>query len=310
LLRGGWHRSRLSPPVATPESAESPVACVKAAGVHDYLLGLLEIASLGFRTDLMIRRLAGSTLIDRARYLVVTTPMIPGFWWGNFVLFPAPPRPGDAADWSSIFAAEFPDARHLALGLDGISGDTGEQSELDLLGVTAVVNHVLTARRLYEPAPPTRGVEFRRLMDDDDWEQAAELDLACSEGADTAAGRLFSTLRLRENRELCDRGHGAWFGAFVADRMVTSLGLLTDGCGVARYQSVQTHPDHRRRGLASRLAYEASRYGLREWATQTLVIVADPEQDAIGIYRSLGFVDAERQVQLQREPATSYSSPG
>jgi hypothetical protein len=37
-------------------------------------------------------------------------------------------------------------------------------------------------------------------------------------------------------------------------------------------------------------------------AVRTLVIVADPDEPAIRIYRSVGFRDAELQVQLQRNP--------
>jgi hypothetical protein len=58
----------------------------------------VDVASLGFQTDLMIRRLAGSVIVDRREYLVVRTPANPGFWWGNFLLFPAPSRPGEVAD--------------------------------------------------------------------------------------------------------------------------------------------------------------------------------------------------------------------
>ena len=33
-----------------------------------------------------------------------------------------------------------------------------------------------------------------------------------------------------------------------------------------------------------------------------IVIVADPDDDAIRIYRDLGFTETERQIQLYREP--------
>jgi len=81
--------------------------------------------------------------------------------------------------------------------------------------------------------------------------------------------------------------------------------VFSDGSGIARFQDVDTHPDHRNKGLAGTLVYRASQYALDEMAAQTLVIVADPAGPAIRIYRSLGFGDAETQVQLQR-PA----SPG
>jgi predicted GNAT family acetyltransferase len=84
--------------------------------------------------------------------------------------------------------------------------------------------------------------------------------------------------------------------------MVSGLGVFGDGSGIARFQAVDTHPEHRNRGLAGTLVYRASQYARQEMAAQTLVIVADPDGPAIRIYRSVGFGDAETQVQLQRSP--------
>jgi GNAT superfamily N-acetyltransferase len=78
--------------------------------------------------------------------------------------------------------------------------------------------------------------------------------------------------------------------------------VFGDGSGIVRYQDVDTHPAHRNKGLASTLVYRASQYAWREMAARTLVIVAEPAGQAIRIYRSAGFRDAETQVQLQRKP--------
>jgi predicted GNAT family acetyltransferase len=63
---------------------------------------------------------------------------------------------------------------------------------------------------------------------------------------------------------------------------------------------VDTHPDHRNKGLAGTLVHKASQYARQDLAAQTQVIVADQTGTAIRIYRSVGFRDAETQVQLQR----------
>jgi ribosomal protein S18 acetylase RimI-like enzyme len=66
---------------------------------------------------------------------------------------------------------------------------------------------------------------------------------------------------------------------------------------------VDTHPEHRNKGLAGTLVHRASRHAQREMAAHTQVIVADQTGTAIRIYRSVGFRDAETQVQLQqRQP--------
>jgi len=84
--------------------------------------------------------------------------------------------------------------------------------------------------------------------------------------------------------------------------MVSGLGIFGDGSGIVRYQDVDTHPEHRNQGLAGTLVYQAGQYAQKEMAARTLVIVAEPVGSAIRIYRSVGFRDAETQVQLQREP--------
>jgi hypothetical protein len=46
------------------------------------------IASLGFRTDIMLLALGGSSITEHDGLTVVATPRTPDFWWGNFVLVP------------------------------------------------------------------------------------------------------------------------------------------------------------------------------------------------------------------------------
>ena len=263
----------------------------------------LSATALGFRTDLMLRGIAGSEVENRGTYVVVRTPQNPGFWWGNFLLFREPPRAGDAPRWAERFAAEFPGAGHLAFGVDSTDGEVGDREELRRLGVEVEVNAVLTTAAL-SPPEPAPGVEVRPLRGADDWAQAGELRLALEDRqeSESAVHRLFADRRLAEDRRVCEAGYGAWFGAFVDGRMRSSAGLFTDGCGLARYQNVHTHPDFRRRGLASHVVYEAGRWGLTQLRARTLVIVADPQDHAIRLYRALGFTEMERQVQFQRGP--------
>ncbi|WP_372406514.1 GNAT family N-acetyltransferase [Streptomyces luteireticuli] len=271
----------------------------------------MKVISLGFRTDLMLRAMAGSVLEDRPDHLVVRTPANPAFRWGNFVLLGRPPRSGDR--WEAVFDAEFPGAAYLALGVDGTDGDTGDAAELARLGATAEVSTVLTADRLVPPARPLpAGTEVRPLAGDEDWAQAVGLRRALDGPEPPEEHRLFVERRVAETRRLCEAGHGAWFGAFVDGRMragagvfghgVFGAGVLGNGGGAARYQNVETHPGFRGRGLASHVVHRAGRWALEDAAARTLVIVADPGYHAIRIYRKLGFEDTERQVQLTRLP--------
>ncbi|WP_245666013.1 GNAT family N-acetyltransferase [Actinoplanes subtropicus] len=247
------------------------------------------LRSLGFRTDLMLRRMAGSSVEERPGYLVVRTPSNPGFWWGNFVLLADPPT---RADGLAVFAAEFPEAGHVAIGVDGTDGVLGDD-----LGLTAEVNSVLTAQHLREPSA---GIAVRALRGDDDWRQALDLRLACYYETPTPGELRFVELQVAEQRRLCEAGHGTWYGAFVEGRVRSGAGLFRDG-DLARFQSVETHPGFRRRGLASAVLGHAARH---EPGARTLVIVADPDDQAIRLYRALGFAETEHQVQLYRGPGS------
>lgn len=255
----------------------------------------VEPGSLGFRTDLMVARLAGSQVEQRGDWWLVRTPTNPGFWWGNYLLAPAPLPPGDAGAWESRFKADLPFATHRAFGVDGTEGDVGDPEELARLRVEPDVSTVLTATRLREPHGS--GALCRALHGDEDWRQLVELRVAVYPDS----GAAFVALRTAEDRRAAESG-GAWFGAFVDGQLACALGIITGGGPLARYQNVQTHPDHRRRGLAKQLVHLAGEHAREHLQAETLVIVADPSYHAITLYRDLGFVEAEQQVQLQRAP--------
>ena len=110
----------------------------------------------------------------------------------------------------------------------------------------------------------------------------------------------FATAKAVTERAVVEEGHGAWWGAFVDGRLTTTMGLVRAGDGLARFQSVETHPDFRGRGLAGTLVHRVSGYGFDELGARTLVMVADPDYLAVRIYRSVGFADTEVQTQLRQ----------
>ncbi|TDD87964.1 GNAT family N-acetyltransferase [Actinomadura darangshiensis] len=253
----------------------------------------MEVRSLAFRTDLLLRRLAGSVILDHPSHQVVRTPANPFFWWGNFVLV----TPDALPDALGLFAAAFPDASHLAVGVDGTDGEAGHRAEWERHGIDVETDTVLTASFLRTPAHPADA--SLRTLTEDDWELAAHLRHACDESEPSEENTAFQAAKLAEERRLCEAGDATWFGAFVDGQMRAGLGIVPDGQGLARYQHVETHPAFRRRGLASSLVHFAGTKAMAEGA-RTLVMVADPDAEAIGIYRSLGFTKTEHQVRLQR----------
>nr|WP_238158535.1 GNAT family N-acetyltransferase [Kribbella voronezhensis] len=263
----------------------------------------MNITSLGFRTDLRLLELAGSEVTDRGEYVVVRTPRNPAFWWGNFLLLRTPFAPGDTTARLALFQTEFPDAKHVAMGIDSVDRVIGAEDELLAAGFELEPSTVMTASRVNEPARPNEAAEYRLLSGDRDWEQLTELGLASATMTVDEAYEDFTRGRTRSARELVESGQGFWFGAFEGERLLASLGLVPDGQGAARFQTVQTHPEARNRGLASTLVHRAAAYGLDELGAKTLVIVADPEYVAVRIYRALGFEDTETQLQVIRPAA-------
>jgi GNAT superfamily N-acetyltransferase len=262
----------------------------------------VQVRSLGYRTDLMIRSLEGSQVDDRGNYLVIRTPGNPGYWWGNFLLLEAAPQPGETGRWLETFSAEFPQARHVALGIDGTEASDANASEMLSHGLRQEQTSVLTALDVHEPPHRNRAAEIRVLAGDDDWRQAAQLRTAVNEG-EPGSEPAFLSARIQAERALTEAGHAAWFGAFLDGTLVAQLGLISDGSGIARYQNVETHQQARRQGLAGTLVWHAGQHGLRTGRATTLVMLADPDDVAIRIYRSVGFADSETQTGFCRPPA-------
>ncbi|MEJ7796078.1 MAG: GNAT family N-acetyltransferase [Nocardioides sp.] len=255
----------------------------------------MDVQSLGFRTDLALLQYGGTLVEDGGTHLVVRTPRLPTFFWGNFLLLGAPP-PADQIDhWVDVFRAEFPDASHVAFGIDRPSD--GDLAPLCDAGLTVDSDITLTTTSVRPPRRSATEVgagEVRPLEGNADWDQQVELSMAGD--IDPHVTREFSTGRDRAYRGLIEAGHGRWWGAFLGGRLVASLGIVEAGAGLARFQHVKTHPDHRNRGLAGTLIHRAGRDALENLGAERLVMVADPDYLAIRLYRSLGFVDAEPQV--------------
>lgn len=261
----------------------------------------VDVRSLGYRTDLLFLR-AGGIVEDRGDCLVVRTPSNPTFYWGNFLLFDAPPGAGDFERWRGLFVKEFPEAAHVAFGWDDPAGEAGEIGPFQEAGFEFDDSVVLTARAVRPPPKACAEATVRPLRENWEWAAALENHVAIhGEEHGEAAYRTFAARRQTEHRRLVEAGRGRWFGAFVDDRLAGDLGQFAFE-GVGRFQAVGTHPEFRRRGVCGALVHEAARYGLERMGIETLVMVADAHYHAAAIYESVGFAPTERQAGLTRRP--------
>jgi ribosomal protein S18 acetylase RimI-like enzyme len=259
----------------------------------------VDVVSLGYRTDLALLSAGGSLVEDRGDHVVVRSPHNPTHWWGNFLLLDRPPAAPDASRWLERFRETFPDAGHVALGVDGTTGQVSDLAPWTAAGLVVEAQAVMTATSVRSPGRPVDAV-CRVVTSDADWAQSVELRVRCHDGPEEpAAFRAYAAAQAQTRRQMVEAGYGGWAGAFVEDRLVCQMGLFAGGPELARFQSVETDPAHRRRGLAGALVAEISRYGFEVLGARTLVMVADPEYHAIDLYRSLGFEVTETQLQAE-----------
>lgn len=259
----------------------------------------MHVDSLAFRTDLALAALAGSHVDDHGDHIAVRTPDNPTYRWGNYLLLPEAPTAEELPDWLRTFEQTFPGIEHRTFGLATALGTRDDLAVFAAAGFDAEASTVMTATAVHEPPRPNRDATYRRLVSDDDWAQLVELRAT----GDDADPRDFVVAKVAAERRMTEAGEGAWFGAFLDGRLLSSMGLVAASPGLARFQQVQTHSDARGRGLAGTLVHEVSRYGFDELGATTLVMVADPDYLAIRIYRSVGFTDSETQLQSEWKPS-------
>jgi ribosomal protein S18 acetylase RimI-like enzyme len=260
----------------------------------------MELMSLAWRTDLALLGYSGSEVLDRGDHLVVRTPDNPSYYWGNFLLLASAPTADEVAGWVETCEREFPGSRHRALGIDGADGHRDDLAPFLAHDFTAECQAVMTATAVHEPPRPNTEATIRPLVSDEDWERQVALARA---GEEPELSVAFASGKAQAHRRLVEQGRGAWFGAFLGDELVSSLGLFVASEGLARFQDVKTHPDARGQGLCGTLVHAAGGFGFDRLGVHTLVMVADPDYLAIRVYRSVGFSETEAQLQVLRRPA-------
>jgi ribosomal protein S18 acetylase RimI-like enzyme len=259
----------------------------------------MEVLSRGWRTDLTILGLSGSTIEQHPTYVVVRTPTNPGYRWGNFVLLRRAPLRRDLGLVEDLFERELPGITHRAFGIDAPDGQAAELAPFADAGYAVESSVVLTATTVRPPPRPNTSTTVRPLAGDADWAQRVSLDLACHDGGANGFAD-FTRIKAAAERRLTENGDSAWYGAFDDGRLVATMGIVRAGDRVARFQEVQTHPEARGRGVGSSLVHAAGTDAFARLGATTLVTVADPDHHAIRIYRSVGFTDTEVQLTAER----------
>lgn len=264
------------------------------------------LRSVGIATDIDV--LPSDAQVRReGDAVIVRSPSNPTHFWGNFLLFDAPPEPGDRERWEARFLAAMGGLRassHVAFGWDVVEGELGAaQAELFDVGYQPDLGVALIAEpeELVGHPRANEDVEVRALdpapgADAELWRQVVELQVATREpGHEEEFHRRFVEARMAGRRQRFVAGDGAWYVALDGGQVVASCGVIVTA-GRGRYQAVDTAESHRRRGIASRLVADAGRDAIARFGAERLVILAEADYHALPLYESLGFVPRERLV--------------
>jgi ribosomal protein S18 acetylase RimI-like enzyme len=278
--------------------------------------------SLVWATDIDVLPL-DRVVSRRDGYLAIRSPSNPTHYWGNLLLFDAPPAVGDALRWERLFVEEFgdePRVEHRTFAWDRTDGSLGLAREEFVergFRLEECVGLVATAERVRAHPRESRDVEVRALdpadgSDETLWQEVVELQVATRDERFTEAEhRVFSRRRLADLRALFLLGRGAWYVALASSssepQVLGSCGLVVTA-GRGRFQSVETASAHRRRGICSRLLVEAARASAERHDARRLVIGADPNYHALGLYESLGFRRRERVCGVWQQPGEPDAS--
>lgn len=265
----------------------------------------MKLKCLGISTELMLRSFE-SEVEDNSEYIAVRTPQNPGYRWGNFLIFRELPQAGDLEKWKAIFAQKVgtpPTINHYAFTWDSPTGELGAAQEFLDAGFRLEETVVMTARAVHPPPRFNTNCQVRAFEGEADWTEWLELallqDAIESPGRQEGNGyREFLENKIVERQRMIDAGWGHWFGAYVDGKLASTMGLFVrDGLG--RFQSVDTHPEFRRQGLAGTLLYHVSQHGFTVMGAKDLVILADDHYFAKDIYASVGFNTTERGVAVE-----------
>lgn len=256
--------------------------------------------SLDWATDLEILRLTGSEIQEYKDHLIVKTPSNPKYHWGNCLLVLDHSLVGQADIWVSKFHQQFPNADWISIALPAMPNDSEDWKSK---GVTLEALEVLHANDLPNSFPLPKGYLVRSL-EGDDWNLLSKKELEenlVSKLYEPSEYEDFIVQTNQVRRSLCQTGKAAWFGVFFREELVSNLGIVLCGKS-ARYQSIETHIDHRKRGLASHLLGVAARWSA-ERGCDNWVIVTEAKSDAGRVYRRAGFVSVNGSVNAYKAPS-------
>jgi GNAT superfamily N-acetyltransferase len=263
----------------------------------------MELKSVGRQSDLIIAK-HFAHIENHENRLLIKSPTLPEYHWGNFIVFDKGPQKGDLIKWTEQFRKDFPyyvEPTHYVFSWNPVEIEHCSGVEEFIADGFSLENcEVIASSKLQLPAKANKDVEVKILQTDSDWEQALACQLACWSQPETLEIYIpFKTKQMKMYRELSQKSVGHWFGAFIGDKLVADLGVFHDNMW-GRYQSVGTLPEFRNQGICSRLVYEAGVLMLERYGLEKLLIEAERDYHALQVYKKVGFETVEVNYSLSK----------
>lgn len=242
------------------------------------------------RSNALIVALDG-VVEERDGFIVVRSPRNPGWWHGNSLHLPAPPRSFAELDeaWSEAFP---PEVRHRCFAWSG-----GEASAEVARAAAASGYHGESSVEFEatDVREPSGGWAVRPLRPTGDDAAFVALNREC-DGSEVDATDEYARFKERIRASFLGwmrDGTAQWFAAFDGDRPVGQCGMVIQG-DVGRFQAVETHPEYRRRGVASAVVHAAAHHAFTQHGCARVLLEAEPDGPALGMYTALGFREIGR----------------
>lgn len=238
-------------------------------------------------------------------YTVYRSEKFPGFYGANGIEII---RSGgrSLSDWEKIFGQEFDAAvyRHKTFTFMKDKALLALEREAEARNYNVVQSLSWMYTRTV-PAGGTlpEGLVYGTVETEEDRERYRAFYHAASAGNDwyTPAGcdSLFrKTMYVSEAIDI------TWLTVAAGDtgELRAVIGVFLHD-GIARLQDVETHPDYRRRGLASALLRHVMRYAFDTLGARAVALCADSDYYAIDLYRKAGFTAVGETVELMQYPS-------
>lgn len=257
----------------------------------------MEITSTGFLSETLFQQYSG-LVRDLGDCIVVRTPDNHDFWFGNYLLLPAPPEMAEIAGWIARFDdvfADVPAVLHQCLQWSDDGCDTKMmRAEFERLGWAFDQTSVLAATKTEAVREAPEGLDCREIFGEEDWINLVDLQVRTRpEGFVEKTYRAFKSTQAAQYQKLVSEGRGHGYGGFKGGELVAGMGIFHRE-GISRFQEVCTHPDHRRQGICAALVHYVSGKEQVARAGNKMVILADQGEPAERIYKSLGYREVEQ----------------